>query len=103
DNPIDDAFVDVIAAQVCVPVGGLDFHDAFAHLEDGDVKRTAAKVVDGDRLVLFLVEPVGQRGCSGLVDDAEHLEPGNPPGVLGRLALAVVEIRGYGDHRLGDL
>jgi hypothetical protein len=36
---------------------GLDLDDAFAHLEDRDVERAAAEVVDGDRLVLLLVEP----------------------------------------------
>src|ERR687891_199535 len=52
-----------------------------------------------DRLVGLLVEPVGQRGRGRLVDDALDLEAGDAAGVLGGLALVVVEVRGNGDHR----
>ena len=84
-----------------VAVGRLDLDDAFADLEDRDVERAAAEVVDGDRLVLLLVEAVGERRRGRLVDDAHDLEAGNLPGVLGRLALRVVEVRGHRDDRLG--
>src|SRR6185437_12491840 len=36
------------------------------------------------------------------VDDAQHFQAGDLAGVLGRLTLGVVEVRGNGDHRLGD-
>jgi len=55
---------------VRVAVGRLHFDDALAHFEDRDVERAAAEVVDGDRLVLLLVEAVGERGGRRLVDDA---------------------------------
>ena len=48
-----------------VAVGRLDLDDAFADLEDRDVEGAAAEVVDGDRLVLLLVEAVGERGAVG--------------------------------------
>ena len=51
---------------------------------------------------VLLLEPVGERGRGGLVDDAQDFEPGDLAGVLGRLALAVVEIGRHGDDRLGD-
>ena len=51
----------------------------------------------------LLVEAVGERGRGRLVDDAQHLEAGDLAGVLGRLALGVVEIGGHGDDRLLDL
>ena len=102
DDPVDDPLIEVVAAEMRVAVGRLDLDDALADFEDRDVERAAAEVVDGNRLVLLLVEPVGQRGGRRLVDDAHHLEAGNLSGFLRRLALRVVEVRRHGDDRLGD-
>jgi hypothetical protein len=103
DDPVDDALIEVVTAQVRVAVGGLHLHDALAHLEHRDVEGAAAEVVDGDLLFLLLVEPVGERGRGGLVDDAQDVEPGDLAGVLGGLALRVVEVGRHGNHRVGHL
>ena len=102
-QPVDDALVEVVAAEVGVAVGRAHLEDALGQLEDGDVERAAAEVVDGDLLVLRLVEAVGQRRRGRLVDDALDVEPGDAPGILRRLALGVVEVGRDGDDRLGDL
>ena len=94
--------VEILAAEEGVAVGRLHLEHAVADLEDRDVERAAAKVVDGDRLAVVLLEPVGERGRGRLVDDAQHFKAGDLAGVLGRLALRVVEVSGNGDHRLGD-
>ncbi len=61
DDPVDDALVEVVAAEERVAVGGLHFEDALADAQDRDVERATAQVVDGDHLVLaLLVEAVGQ-------------------------------------------
>ena len=88
----------------CVlPAVRLHLEDAVADLEHRHVERAAAEVEDEDRLVrAFLVEAVGERGGRGLVDDAQHLEAGDLAGLLGGLALGVVEVRGDGDHGLDD-
>ena len=101
DDPLDDALIEVVAAEVRVAVGRLDLDDALADFENRDVEGAAAKVVDGDRLVLLLVEPIRQRRGGRLVDDAHHLETGDAARLLGRLALRVVEVGGHGDDRLG--
>ena len=93
DHPVDDQVVDVVAAEVRVAVGRDDLHDVVADLEDRDVERAAAEVVDGDDLVLLLVEAVGERRRRRLVDDALDLEAGDAAGVLRGLALGVVEVR----------
>jgi NAD-specific glutamate dehydrogenase len=98
-EPVDDGLVEVVAAEVVVARGGLDLEDAVADLEDRHVERAAAEVEHQDRLVALLVEPVGERRRGRLVDDALDVQAGDPPGVLGRLALIVVEVRGDGDHR----
>jgi hypothetical protein len=102
NQPLDDALVEIVAAQVGVAVGGLDFDDAFADFENGDIECTAAEVVHGDGFVLLLVEAVGERGCRGLVDDALDVETGDLACVLGGLALGVVEVGRDGDDRFGD-
>src|SRR5690606_23530924 len=103
DQPVDDLLVEVIAAQVRVAVRRLDLKDAIAQLEDRDVERAAAQVVDRDDLVLRLVQAVGQRGRRRLVDDPQHLETRDPARVLRRLPLRVVEVRRDRDDRLRDL
>ncbi len=98
---VDDLLVDVVAAEVGVAVGADDVDHVLADLEDRDVEGAAAEVVDRDQLVLLLVEAVGERRRGGLVDDALHIETGDAPGVLGGLALRVVEVCRDGDDRLG--
>ncbi len=104
DEPVDYPLVEVVAAQMRVAVGALHLVDVIRELEDRDVERTAAQVVDRDLLLAaILAEPVRERRCGGLVDDPLHLQARDPSGVLGRLTLRVVEVGRDGDHRVGDL
>ena len=100
---LDDLGVEVLTAQERVATGRLHLEDAVAELEDRHVEGAAAEVINRDRLCALLVEAIGQRGRSRLVDDAQHLEARDLAGVLGRLALGVVEIGRHGDDRLRDL
>src|SRR3546814_6903981 len=57
----DDLGVEVLAAEESVAVGRLHLEHAVPDLQDRDVERAAAKVVDGDRLAVLLLKPVGER------------------------------------------
>src|SRR6478609_6290163 len=92
---------------MCVAVGRDHLDDVVAYFQDGDVERTATKVVYGDDLVFLLVETVSERRSGGLIDDALDLQTGDLAGIFGGLTLRVVEIRRYGDdclsHRLAQV
>ena len=103
DEPVDDGLVEVVAAEVVVARRRLHVERPVAELEHGHVERAAAEVEDEDRLVGLLVEAVRERGGRRLVDDAEDVEAGDLAGVLRRLALGVVEVRGDGDDGVRDL
>ncbi len=100
---VDQHFVEVVAAEVRVAVGGDHAEHAVGHFEDRDVERAAAEVEHADRFLALLVEAVGQRGGGRLVDDAGDFQAGDLAGVFGGLALGVVEVGRHGDHGLVDL
>ena len=77
----EQAVVDVVAAQVRVAVGREHFENAVLQLENRNVERAAAQIVNGDDAFLPLVEPVGERGGGGLVDQPQHFQAGDAPGV----------------------
>ena len=97
----DQQIIDVVAAEMRVAVGRDDFEDAVVQLENRNVESAAAEIVDGDDAVLLLVEAVGERGGSGLVDQAQDFEAGDAAGIFCGLALRVVEVGGNGDDSLG--
>ena len=94
--------VPIVTAEMRVAVRGLHFKHAVADFEHGNIERAAAQIVNGDLLVLLLVETVSERRRRRLVDDAEHFETGDLAGVFGGLALRIVEVSGNGDDGLGD-
>ena len=86
-EPVDDQFVDVIAAQVRVAIRRNDFDDVVADFQDRDIERTTTEVIDGDRFVFFLVQAIGK--CSGrrFVDDTTDVETGDFTSIFRRLTL----------------
>ena len=102
-DPVDDALIDIVAAKVSVPIGCLDFDDAFANFQNRDIERTAAEIVDRNDLVLLLVQAICQSRSRWLINDTEYIQPGDLACVLGRLALSIIEVRRNGDDRLINL
>jgi hypothetical protein len=78
---------------VSVARGGNDLEHAVVDLEDGHIEGATAKVEHENVLLAsLLVEPVCDSGRGGLVDDASNVQTSDDAGVLGSLALSVVEI-----------
>ena len=103
DDPVDDPLVEVIAAQACIAVGGQNFDDAVADLDDGNIECTAAQVIDHDLLLFLVVQAVSQCCSCGLVDDSLYFKAGDLACVLGCLSLRIVEVCGNSDDCLCDL
>ena len=101
-HPVDDALIEVIAAQMGITVGGQNLGNAVAHLDDGHIEGAAAQIIDHDLLVIFLIHTVSQSSCGGLVDDTADVQAGNGACVLGCLTLAVVEVGRHSDDSLGN-
>lgn len=101
---LDQPVIEVLTTKVSVTSGSLDLEDALLDGEERHIEGTTAKIEDQDvaLALVLLVEAVGNGGSGGLVDDTENVEAGNETGVLGGLALRVVEVGGDGDNGVGD-
>ena len=99
---VHDSLVEVVAAQMGVAGSGQNLDDAVADVQDGHIEGAAAKVVNHDLLLGFLVEAVSQSGCGRLVDDTLDVKTRDLTGVLRRLTLSVGEVRGDGDNGFGN-
>src|SRR5579871_3136717 len=65
-------------------------------------KVPAAQVIDGDALILLLIQAIRQRGCRWFVDDTLDIQSGDLACVASGLALRVVEIRRHRNDGLGN-
>src|SRR5690606_27368895 len=103
---VDQAHVEVFTAEERITVGSQHFKLMlavnFGNFDNRNIEGTAAKVIDNDGGVATrLVHTVCQCGSSWLVDDPLYIQTSNPTGILGGLALTVVEVSRHGDDRFG--
>ena len=89
---VDNTLVKVFAAEESIAVGGFYFENAVADFQNGNIKRTAAEVINGDGAVGFFVHTVSQSRCRRFVDDTQNFQSGNFTGVFGCLTLRIVKI-----------
>ena len=103
NHVVRDSLVEVITAQTVVSVRRKNLDHAVADLDDGDIERAAAEVIDHDLLLFFIVKAVGKRSSGRLIDDTLDIQSGNLTGILGCLSLRIVEVGRAGDYRFRNL
>src|SRR5438132_8200391 len=81
---VDNALIEILAAEKGVAIGRLHLEDAFSAVEDRNIKGSAAEVINRDFAASLLFEPVGERSGGRLVDDAQHFKTIDPAGSLCR-------------------
>lgn len=101
---VDKTVVEVLTTQMSVTSGGLDLEDTLLDGQEGNIESTTTQVEDEDVALALdlLVKTVGNSGGGRLVDNTEHVEAGNETGILGGLALRVVEVGGDRDNGVVD-
>ena len=102
DHPVHDFIIEIVAAEVGIPVGGLYFEYAVAQFEDGNIESTTAEVEYEDLAVAAFIQAISE-GCSRrFVDDTEYIEASDFTSIFRGLTLGIVEVCRNGDDSLGN-
>jgi hypothetical protein len=92
--------VDVVAAQVRVAIRRQHFENPVVQFQNRNVECAAAQVVHRHDAVFALIEPVGQRRRSRLIDQSQDFQARNASGILGGLPLRIVKVCRHRDDGL---
>mmetsp|Transcript_20082 Transcript_20082/g.17198 ORF Transcript_20082/g.17198 Transcript_20082/m.17198 type:complete len:130 (-) Transcript_20082:583-972(-) len=65
--------INIFTTAGSITVSGLDFENTLGNFEDGNIKGTTSQIVDSNDFAVILVETVGQRGSSGLVNNSKNV------------------------------
>ena len=103
DDPFHDAVVPVVSTQMGVTVGSTHLKDTISEFKGRNVKGASTQIINGDLFILVFLKTIGQRSSGWLVDDAQHFKSGDLAGILGGIALGVIEISGNSNDCLGNL
>ncbi len=71
--------------------------------QNGDIEGATAEIIDGDHPFLTGVKTIGDGRRSGLVQQAQHVQTGQPGRVLGALTLGIVKIGGHSDDHAVEI
>ena len=96
-GPAGQRSVEIVSTQGRVTARAHHFKNALRQPQQGNVEGAAAQVVHGIKPLRAMLQAVGDCRCSGFADQAQHVQAGELRGVLGGLALGVIEVRGHGD------
>jgi len=99
---VSDTLIEIFTTEMGITCSSEHLEHTVVDGKDGYIESTTAEIKDNNILFVFLIESVGDSGCGGLVDNAEHFKSSNLACVFSCLSLRVVEVGGYGDYGVLD-
>ena len=98
-QPIHDATIPVIAAELGIATGGLHIKHALSDAQHRHIEGAATQVEHQHPLHGAAIEPIGQRSGRRFIENALNADARQATGVPRGLALGIVEVGGHRDHR----
>jgi len=94
---VNDAIIEVLSTQMSVASGGFHFKDSVLDCEERHIESATTHVVDENIPLTsaFFVQAIGDGCCSWFIDNAQDIETTDASGILGGLALRIVEVGWY--------
>jgi NAD-specific glutamate dehydrogenase len=106
DAVVDELVVEVLAAEVAVPRGGLHLEELVPEREHCHVEGAPTQVKDQHTLLLLrrgFVQTVGDRSRCRLVYNPDAVQSCYLSSILSSLSLIIIEICGDCNDRISDL
>ena len=100
---VDDVFNqdDIkVLTMVHISVWRLDLENVLLHLQDGNIKCPATKIVDSNDRILRTIETVSKGSSCRLIDRTKNLKNGSLTSIFSRLTLRIIEIRRHSDYSM---
>jgi NAD-specific glutamate dehydrogenase len=100
---VDDVFNqdDIkVLTTVHISVWRLDLENVLLHLQDGNIKCPATKIVDSNDRILRTIETVSKGSSCRLIDRTKNLKNGSLTSIFSRLTLCIIEIRRHSDYSM---
>ena len=95
----DDQVVDIVSAEPGVSVRRQHFENSVVQLQNRDVERASAEIVNRDfRSPVQLIEAVSQGRSGRFIDNALDRKTRDLAGTFCRAPLCVIKVRRHGDN-----
>ena len=101
-NPIHNALIEIIPAQLGVAVGGFDVEHTVRDSKQRHIKSATTEVKHQHATNGAAIKAIGEGGSRGFVEDAFHGDARQSASVAGGLTLSVIEIGRNRNHRCFD-
>ena len=102
NKPFDQFSIEIVAAQCRIAAGRQHLKHAGFEAQDTNIKCTATEIVYRKNALTFAIEAIGQRGSGRFGKQTQDVEACDSTCIFCCLALRIVKIGGYGNHRCRD-